>query len=150
MIEEPYRDSGSVEKIPKVLPRHGTITVMLGLQMVRNPHPRAMTRQAADRETSRVPPDLGPLFWDCDLTALDVERHREQILERVLQDGNLDAVRWMLRTYGDDAVSRFILEQGSRRLDPKILSFWRNYYDLGEPPCTTRSSLIASERGWRY
>jgi len=111
---------------------------------------REMTGPGSPREPRRVPPELGSLFWDCDLRTLDVERHREQILERVLQDGDLEAVRWALATYGDEVVRAFVLDAGSRRLTPKILTFWWSYYDLGEPSCTTTSSLIASERGWRY
>jgi hypothetical protein len=98
----------------------------------------------------RVPADLASLFWDCNLDTLDLERHSEQILERVLQDGDLRSVRWALKVYGEETVRRFVVEHGQRRLDPKILSFWYAYYDLGDPPCTTRSSLIGSETGWRY
>lgn len=109
-----------------------------------------MTGKGAPRDPRRVPPEFASLFWDCDLHTLDVDRHREQILERVLQDGDLEAVRWVLATYGDAGVRAFVIETGPRRLTPKILTFWWSYYDLGEPSCTTRSSRIASERGWRY
>jgi hypothetical protein len=102
------------------------------------------------RSPGELPPGLASLFWDCDLATLDVERHREQILERVLQDGDLDAVRWALEAYGDAALRHFVVEHGAKRLDPKILSFWYHYYELGEPPCTTKSSLIGSAKGWRY
>lgn len=98
----------------------------------------------------RMPPRFGSLFWDCDLSMLDIDRHADQVIERVLQDGDLASVRWLLHTYGDGVVKRFVIEQGPRHLDAKILSFWYGYYDLGEAPCTTRSSLIDSERGSRY
>jgi hypothetical protein len=98
----------------------------------------------------RIPAKFASLFWDGDLSTLDVDRHREQVLERVLQDGDLESVRWVLETYGDAVVRGFILEHGARRLDPKVLSFWYGYYGLGEAPCTKRSSQIGSEKAWRY
>ena len=73
---------------------------------------REMTGPGGPREPRRVPAELGSLFWDCDLRTLDVERHREQILERVLQDGDLEAVRWALATYGDEVVRAFVLDAG--------------------------------------
>ncbi|MBI4606464.1 MAG: hypothetical protein HY721_31245 [Planctomycetes bacterium] len=97
-----------------------------------------------------LPAELLELFWDWDLRELDLAHHREQIMERVLQDGSLEAVRWLLSAFGDPGVRQFVVENGTRRLDPKILSFWMNYYDLGAPPCTTRSLLIDNEMGWRY
>ena len=101
-------------------------------------------------EPRRVPARFASLFWDSDLDTLDMDVHSEQIIERTLQDGDLESVRWLLQSYGDERVRRFVLERGAKRLEPRILSFWYGYYELGEAPCTKRSSLIDSERGSRY
>ena len=97
-----------------------------------------------------VPERWTPLFWDCDLRDLDLDRHRDQIIERVLQDGDVESVRWLLETFGDETFRNFVIDHGERRLDPKILGFWWSDYGLGEPACATRSSLIHSARGSRY
>lgn len=109
-----------------------------------------MNEGESHRPARRVPDHLSAIFWDGDLGTLDLDRHRDQIIERVLQDGTLEAVRWVLREYGDDVIRTFVSEKGAKRLDPKILSFWYSHYKLGDPPCMTRSSLIDSATGWRY
>jgi hypothetical protein len=106
-------------------------------------------RQGPDPSTA-LPAELHGLFWDCEPSALDLNEHREHIIERILNDGAMDSVRWLLRAYGDDSVRGFVVDHGAARLDPKVLSFWYGYYELGDPPCTERSSLIGNKRAWRY
>ncbi len=39
------------------------------------------------------------LFWDVDPKTIDEKRHATYIIERILDFGNDDEVRWMWQTY---------------------------------------------------
>ena len=59
----------------------------------------------------RTPPEtLRPLFWSYDFSRIDLERHRKTIIVQVLNYGTFSQWRWLIETYGRDAV-RMILGQ---------------------------------------
>ena len=59
----------------------------------------------------RVPPEtLRPLFWSYDFSRIDLERHRKTIIVQVLNYGTFNQWRWLIETYGREAV-RTILQQ---------------------------------------
>jgi hypothetical protein len=58
---------------------------------------------------TRLPRSLRPLFWEVAFDRLDVERHADSILARVLESGRMDDVRWLVATYGLDRMWRAIL-----------------------------------------
>lgn len=53
-----------------------------------------------------LPPSLRPLFWEVAFERLEVERHADSLLARVLESGKLDDVRWLVATYGMDRIHR--------------------------------------------
>lgn len=109
-----------------------------------------MEHKPADKPPRRVPAQFASLFWDCNLATLDVDLHREQILERVLELGGLEEVRWSLDTYGDDEFIAYLRGYGRERLSKDALSFWYCYYGLGEPQCTKRSLRTTNAVLWPY
>lgn len=64
-----------------------------------------------------------------------------QILDRLLDYGNLRAARWALRTYGETRVREFLLTRGYRTLSRKTIAFWRAFLHLEDKPCLQPSSL---------
>lgn len=44
------------------------------------------------------------LFWDVDPKTIDVKKHARYIIERIIDYGNDDEVRWLLRTYSSGLV----------------------------------------------
>jgi len=69
-----------------------------------------------------LPAGLQKYFWDCDFSALSIEKQRRLIIERVLNFGNDDAVRWLL-AHVDRANIADVLEH-SRNLSEKTRNFW--------------------------
>ena len=100
--------------------------------------------------SGQLPAEFASLFWDCDLGTLDICRHRDQILERVLGAGTVEAVRWVLDTYGDETVREFVSGYGLERLSREALAFWYSYYDMGELPCMRKSSRTINASLWPY
>lgn len=87
-----------------------------------------------------LPDFLSPLFWDVDPASL-LPGHEWFVIERILNYGDIPAIRWMWRTFGDEAVVAVV--RGSRRLTRKAATFWALVY--GVPPEDVRS--LAKE-GW--
>ncbi|MDR1170374.1 MAG: hypothetical protein LBK97_06025 [Prevotellaceae bacterium] len=61
------------------------------------------------------------LFWDADLTELDMEQHARYIVGRVLDYGTWDDWRLIRRYYGMDKIRSIAL--GIRSMFPESLSF---------------------------
>jgi len=76
----------------------------------------------------KLPETLRPYFWNCRFEELDTEKHRGAIIEQLAERGNIDALRWMLRTFTHNDIER-ILRQ-SRILSPHSRSFWSVYFHI--------------------
>ncbi len=46
-----------------------------------------------------MPDFVSRLFWDYDQITLDFLKHKDFIIERVLEKGNFDGVKWLLGTF---------------------------------------------------
>ncbi|GHT53712.1 hypothetical protein FACS1894106_4800 [Spirochaetia bacterium] len=61
------------------------------------------------------------LFWDIDLADLDMERHAPYIVERVLNNGQMNDWLFIRTYYGIDKLREIALE--IRSLSPQALAF---------------------------
>lgn len=75
-----------------------------------------------------IPEEQRKFFWDTDPLALDEERHNFFIIERLLELGDDDAIRWVVRKYPGEAIMDVL--RNSRRLSPRTANLWRLYYGL--------------------
>lgn len=48
------------------------------------------------------------LFWDVSPASIDLKRHARYIIERVLEHGNDDELRWLFRQYPRRAIRRVV------------------------------------------
>lgn len=69
------------------------------------------------------------LFWDVEPGTLDVARHRDYILPRVLERGGIEDVRWLIATYGTSEIHAFLRDRGSPELSRRTVQFWRAVFD---------------------
>ncbi len=81
------------------------------------------TREAAD-QGSNIPPRLQRLFWDHDPDSIDLDRHRRQVIRRILTRGDWEAIQWLRGEVGDDGWRDWFEETRGRGLDPRRLRFW--------------------------
>jgi len=65
---------------------------------------------------------LKPLFWDADWSKIDLEKHKTYVIERVLELGDPDAVRWLFSVYSDAEI-KSVLET-SRNISTKSVNYW--------------------------
>jgi hypothetical protein len=81
------------------------------------------TREAAARR-SHIPTRISRLFWDLDPGSVDLDRHRHQVVHRVLLRGDWEAIQWLRGELGDDGLRDWFEQTGGRGLDPRRLRFW--------------------------
>ncbi len=77
-----------------------------------------------------LPDYVTVLFWDYDVSALVWERHRDLIIQRVLSVGTLEAIIWLRRQLGDDALRSWLLQHEGRGLSRRQLRFWQLILEL--------------------
>ena len=83
--------------------------------------------------TRRLPPEVHWLFWEHDPRTLDLDRHANTILARVLEHGTLREVRWLLDAAGADRIRRFFREVPHSDVSARTRTFWRAYFRAKEP-----------------
>ena len=69
-------------------------------------------------------------FWDTPLSSIDPQLHRDFVIERLLQYGGMEAVRWLLENYDHAAIKNVV--RNSRNLSRMTAGFWSAYFDI--PP----------------
>jgi hypothetical protein len=62
------------------------------------------------------------LFWDVDPKTIDPKKHARYIIERVLDFGNDQEVKWLVHYYSSRLIRNTV--NNSRVLDPKSLALW--------------------------
>ena len=61
------------------------------------------------------------LFWDVDPKSIDLRRHAGYIIERVLDFGNDQEVKWMWETYPVSLIRKVVKNSRSLRLESRLL-----------------------------
>ena len=78
---------------------------------------------------------LGRLFWDVDERSVDVNLHRSYVIRRIMDYGDMEDVKWMLRAYSSQQIIDVL--KRSRGLSRKSATFWAFYFGIpkGEVEC---------------
>jgi hypothetical protein len=87
-------------------------------------------------------------FWDVDPAQLDVVQYSTYVIERLLEYGDLPAVRWMLEAFPREAIVQAL--QRSRALSRRSANFWAIYLNVEEEsvPCLSKPSRRESDTIW--
>ena len=97
-----------------------------------------------------IPTAAQRFFWDVNLSSLDMRRHAYFIIERLLEYGDVESVRWMLRIYSRRRITRVL--KTTRMLTPKAANFWAMYFEIPKRqiPCLNISFLKKQKNFWPY
>ncbi|MCS6920271.1 MAG: hypothetical protein NZM28_10905 [Fimbriimonadales bacterium] len=81
----------------------------------------------SDKESARasLPEFLRPLFWEVEFRKLSPEKHQSYICLRIIEHGDLQALRWMVRYYGKPRLRQWLIERQGRGVSPRALRFWQ-------------------------
>ncbi len=77
------------------------------------------------RFSSPIPTTLAPFFQEYDLTRLDLQQARDTIIERVLQFGSREEIRWLFQTYPRAEIRAWVERWGDLALPEPHRTFWR-------------------------
>jgi hypothetical protein len=110
-------------------------------------------RKASESITAdedRLPSFTHSFFWDIDPTTVTVGEYPTYIIERLLEQGDLKATRWLLSRFSRDEIIDVL--KHSRRISPFSANFWMLYFDLDRKGIRCLSKQFQSERSrtWRY
>jgi len=95
----------------------------------------------------KIPKSLHKYFWDVDVKKLDPEKKPYFVISRLLDKGNIEAVKWVRENYEDDLVKETL--QKYKDFSLKSASFWALIYKVPlnlvkcfrEPYYSTRMTL---------
>jgi hypothetical protein len=79
-----------------------------------------------------IPASLSPFFQEYPLEGLDLERSAATIIERTLQFGNREDLRWLFSVYSRQRVRDWVQRLGVLALPEPHLTFWKLVLDLPE------------------
>ena len=97
---------------------------------------------------AQIPQELTRFFWDTKVGELDVQAHKMFILERLLEEGNSGAVRWILNEFSPEDIENVI--RTSRRIRLKTALFWKNRLGITKSIlCMQKPSTLTPAEPWR-
>ncbi|OGO26962.1 MAG: hypothetical protein A2Z16_13365 [Chloroflexi bacterium RBG_16_54_18] len=82
------------------------------------------------KRTNQIPQGLWPYFQEYDPARLDLEVDTDLIIQRALEFGTWDEVRWLFATYGKRRIRNFLRERGERLLSPVTFNYWRRLLEV--------------------
>jgi hypothetical protein len=75
-----------------------------------------------------LPTEINKFFWEYEPASLDEKKNWYQIIERLLEYGDLTANRWVYNNYSLNEISQVV--RGSRRISRKTALLWQNLLDI--------------------
>ena len=81
-----------------------------------------------------APPELPAatawLFPEYDFAAIVPETYADVIIERILERGSWDELRWLFARYGEPRVREWVRDHGFRLLSKRSFALWRLALDV--------------------
>ncbi len=79
----------------------------------------------ASNPAPQLPSSLKPYFQEYDTERLDIVQDANLIIQRTLEFGTWDEIRWLFATYGRQRIRLFLRRHGQRWLAPVTFHYWR-------------------------
>lgn len=74
---------------------------------------------------AQIPTGLKPCFQEYDTAQLDIAQDANLIIQRALEFGTWEEVRWLFEVYGAKRIRLFLRQHGERWLRPVVFFYWR-------------------------
>lgn len=89
-------------------------------------------------------------FWDVDVNKLDLEKKPYFVINRLLDKGNAEAVKWVRKNYSDEKIVSTFTKL--RDFNPKVARFWALYLKIPEKDvvCLQQPYLKMRRMHWPY
>jgi len=88
-----------------------------------------------------LPKFLEKYFWDVNFSKLDKENHTPFIIERILEEGDERAVKWMRNNFDPNEIENVLYN--SKNLSRKSANFWQLIFNV------KRSKILCLRKSFR-
>ena len=97
-----------------------------------------------------LPQFLKKYFWDVDFSKLDKEIYGSFIIDRILEEGDEKAVRWMRDNFDIAQIKNVLFN--SKNLSPKSANYWQLIFNLKRDKilCLRKSFQKKQRLIWKY
>lgn len=86
-------------------------------------------QRAGEGETSGMPAAVRERFAGYDEAAWTGPPHRDFLVTRLMEEGDGAELRWLVRTFGRDALASLLARRGGRALSRRSRAFWERVLD---------------------
>jgi hypothetical protein len=76
--------------------------------------------------------DLEWLFPEYDFAEMGLSSHQGVIIERVLEKGSWEQVRWLFKVFGEETIAEWVRKHGFRMLSRRSFALWKLSLDIKE------------------
>jgi hypothetical protein len=80
--------------------------------------------------THEIPSGLKPHFQEYDMATVDLKRDANLVIQRTLENGTWEEIRWLFAAYGATRIRSFVREWGERLLSPVTFNYWRKMFRI--------------------
>jgi len=97
-----------------------------------------------------LPKFLKKYFWDVNFSELSKENYSSFIIERILEYGDEEAVKWMKKNFNISEIKNVICK--SKNLSQKSANFWQFMFNLKRDKilCLKKSFQKKRRAIWKY
>lgn len=98
----------------------------------------------------KLPLFLKPCFWDVDFEKLDAEKQVYNIIGRILENGNQEAIQWLIQHYSKEQMAEVLFR--FRFVSPKSANYWVLILNLPRENvlCLQKHYQKKQRRHWNY
>lgn len=99
---------------------------------------------------TKAPSFLKKYFWDIDFKKLDISKSSVYVIERILELGDIKAIKWVLKTFKKELIKKVVMTR--RGLSPKTANFWTLYFNIPKDKiiCFRKGFPNPPVRTWNY
>jgi hypothetical protein len=84
------------------------------------------------KKNIEVPKEFEKYFWDVDTAELKIKRHKNFILERMLNYGSSSSFSWIFKTFKKEDVKKLLDGKGKKSLARNSFLFWQKIVQEGD------------------
>jgi len=95
-----------------------------------------------------LPKQFEKYFWDVDFEKLNEKKRRQYVISRILEYGDLEAIRWVLSNFRKRIIKEVVRK--SMELTPKSANFWAVYFSISKDKilCLSKQLLQRRKTHW--
>lgn len=78
--------------------------------------------------STQLPQEFHHYFWDINAAKLNPAEHPKYVINRLMNIGNVAAIRWMRRSFPQDLIIETV--KTMRDFSSKTAMFWAHFYSI--------------------